>query len=101
MDERFEQRVREYVTRPWAERRGIERKVRSAEVILVRASLDELANVLTLRASEYNRDVLDTEVRVTMTSVFTYQLVGHTWSIIPGHLPYNYSLLELSKQLGL
>ncbi|WP_121968621.1 hypothetical protein [Leptolyngbya sp. BC1307] len=72
----------EHFTRPWAERRGLESMESHSGSILVRASIDELADALTPVAVEARRGVLGTEVESSGCFVLTYQIVGQSWSMI-------------------
>lgn len=76
-----EQAEREF-TRPWSERRGIETIYRNGVVILVKAPLDNLSEVLAKRAIEVRRDVFGSEIEVSGVFMFASQLVGHPWSIL-------------------
>lgn len=69
-------------TRPWSERRGIETIDRNDRVVLVKAPLEMLTNVLANRALEVRRDVLGSEIKVSGSFSFAFQLVGHPWSIM-------------------
>lgn len=69
-------------TRPWSERRGIETTNRNASVVLVKVPLDVLSNALAKRALEERRNVLGSEIEVSGVFKFTFQLVGHPWSIL-------------------
>lgn len=71
-----------HFTRPWSERRGLESMESHSGSILVKASIDELADALTPVAVEARRDVLGTEVESSGCFVLTYQIVGQSWSAI-------------------
>lgn len=67
----------------------------------------DLSTALAARAVESRRDVLGSEIEVSGSFVFAYQLARHAWSIIvpgePGHYPEplrSGELAQLSKQLG-
>lgn len=57
--------------------------------ILVKASIDELADALTPVAVEARQDVLDTEVENSGCFVLTYQIVGQIWSAVLPDLIYD------------
>lgn len=69
-------------TRPWSERRGIETTNRNASVVMVKAPLDVLSGALAKKALEERRNVLGSEIEVSGVFNFTFQLVGHPWSIL-------------------
>lgn len=104
MDERRNLTAAEDFTRPWSQRRGIESIDRNAEVVLVRVPLDQLSNILAAQAIESQRDVMGAQIELLGNFVFTYQLVGHSWSImVPGFNPsvlQSTELARLSNQLG-
>lgn len=77
-----EKEVIAHFTRPWSERRGLESTESHAGAILVRASIDELMDVLAPIAAEARRGVLGTEIDSTGCFVLTYQIVGQSWSAI-------------------
>ncbi len=101
MDKQFRNEATKQFMRPWSQRRGIESIDRNAEVVLVKVPLDQLSNTLTEKAIESRHDVMGTEIEVSGTFIFAYQLVGHPWSIIVSdtlHLKST-ELTQLSKQL--
>lgn len=105
MDKRWEREAKEHFTRSWSERRGIESIDRNAWIVLVKVPLDQLSSVLAQRATESRRDVLGSEIEVVGSFAFTYQLVGHDWSIVPdppmgSGLAQRHELAALSRQLG-
>lgn len=69
-------------TRPWSERKGIETIDRNDRVVLIKAPLELLTNVLANKALEVRRDVLGSEIKVSGYFRFAFQLVGHPWSIM-------------------
>ncbi len=101
MDEQFRNEATKQFMRPWSQRRGIESIDRNAEVVLVKVPLDQLSNALAEKAIESRYDVMGTEIEVSGTFVFAYQLVGHPWSIIVSDTLHLQSteLAQLSKQL--
>ncbi|MEA5505828.1 hypothetical protein VB735_22480 [Halotia wernerae UHCC 0503] len=101
MDEQFRNEATKQFMRPWSERRGIESIDRNAEVVLVKVPLDQLSNTLAEKAIESRHNVIGTEIEVSGTFVFAYQLVGHPWSIVVSDTLHLQSteLAQLSKQL--
>lgn len=97
-----------HFTRPWPDRRGLESFESHAGSILVRVSIDELADAIAPYATEVRRDVLGDEIEVSGCFLFAFQLVGHQWSaILPNlvlNLPGLYCSLppeaQLSKLVG-
>lgn len=108
MNEQQIQEAAANFTRPWSQRRGIETIDRNAEVILVRAPLNELSNLLAAQAIEARQDVVGSQIEMLGAFVFAYQLVGQSWSIIvEGYVPgygspavlHPTQLAQLSKHL--
>lgn len=109
MNEGRIQDIAAHFVRPWSQRRGIETIDRNAEVILVRAPLNELSNLLATRAIESRQDVVGAQIEILGAFVFTYQLVGQSWSImVEGYVPgygsptvlHSTQLAKLSKHLN-
>lgn len=100
--EQWMQDAANHFTRPWSGRRGIETIDRNAEVILVKVPIDQLSDTLESLAIASHRNVMGSEIELSGPSVLTYQLVGHSWSImvevgVSGI--YSLSVLQ-SKQLA-
>ncbi|MEM9090237.1 MAG: hypothetical protein AAGC93_15990 [Cyanobacteria bacterium P01_F01_bin.53] len=70
-----------HATRPWADRRGIESIDHNYRSLLVKASMDELAEALEAVAIETKQDVLGTEVEALGCFALVYQILGQAWSI--------------------
>ncbi len=106
LDAQWNLKLAAHFTRPWSERRGIESIDRNAEVILVKVPLNLLSDVLAAKAIESKRDVISSEIEVSGSFAFAYQLVGHDWSIIVPDMRgdlvvlHSIELAQLSKQLG-
>ncbi|NET39986.1 MAG: hypothetical protein F6K19_49885 [Cyanothece sp. SIO1E1] len=81
-------------TRPWAERRGLESMESHVGSILVKASVDELAEALAGIAIESKRNVLGSEIESSGCFVLTYQLVGQKWSAVLPDLIFDSEQLE-------
>lgn len=109
VEDQFRREAAANFTRPWAERRGMERIDRSPQVVLVKAPLDQLSNALAAKAVESRRDVVETEIEISGAYVFAYQIAGQDWSVmIPGYfvaardsssIMQPHKLAQLSKQL--
>jgi hypothetical protein len=69
-------------TRPWASRRSIRSIDRNATVVLVKAPLDSLSDVLATTAIETRRNILGSEIELLGYFKLAYQIVGQAWSII-------------------
>jgi hypothetical protein len=69
-----------YFTRPWSERRGLESMESHSGSILVKASIDELADALTSIAIESRPNVLGIEIEISSCFALTCQIVGQSWS---------------------
>ncbi|MBX2863826.1 MAG: hypothetical protein KTR27_09740 [Leptolyngbyaceae cyanobacterium MAG.088] len=81
-ENQWKQEAIENYTRPWGERRGLESLPSNDDSILVKASIDELADVLESIALESRKDILGSSIDVTGCFFLTYQLVGQHWSTI-------------------
>lgn len=81
IDHRDRDPVKDF-TRPWSQRRGVETFDRNAEVVLVKAPLNSLSDALAKTALEVRRNVLGSEIEISGVFQFTFQLVGHPWSIL-------------------
>lgn len=69
-------------TRPWGNRRGIESIDRNATVVLVKAPLDALSDVLAKTAIETRWNVLGAEVELSGYFELAYQIRGQAWSMM-------------------
>lgn len=108
MNEQQRNNTAAYFTRPWSSRRGIESIDRNATVVLVKAPLDSLSDVLPASAIEIRRNILGSEIELSGYFELAYQIVGQAWSImVPddrieptnvGTVPIP-SAAQLSKQL--
>ncbi len=74
-----------HLTRPWSERRGIESIDSNSRSILVKAPIDELADVLASLAIETRLNALNLEIEVSDCFFLTYQIVGQSWSGVLGN----------------
>ncbi|MEO1403685.1 MAG: hypothetical protein AAFV72_20905 [Cyanobacteria bacterium J06635_1] len=83
MNEQLQLRIAGY----WRQKRGIESIDHGHEVVLVRASLDELFDCLKTDALEAKYDVVGSTIMVRGPFTLTYQLSEHVWSaIVPAHI---------------
>jgi hypothetical protein len=95
----------ELMSEPWESRRGIESTDYNNSLILVRASMDQLANALAPHTTRWERDVLGREIVLNRSAAFVFRLRGHGWTIIaptsfgPG-LPTQAKEQELSRLLN-
>ncbi|MBL1179009.1 hypothetical protein [Pantanalinema sp. GBBB05] len=82
MTEQQDNEVAADFTRPWGNRRGIESIDRNATVVLVKAPLDALSDVLATTAIETRRNVLGSEIESSGYFELAYQIRGQAWSIM-------------------
>lgn len=109
IDKQWEEDAIRHFTRPWDKRRGLESIESHMGSILVRASIDELADALSEIAVESRFDVISTEITGSPCFALTYQIVGQEWSAFLPDIIYNFPRLkqclwpnaaELSRLLG-
>ncbi|MGF1521014.1 MAG: hypothetical protein ACFBSF_01670 [Leptolyngbyaceae cyanobacterium] len=81
-------------TRPWNERRGLESIESHIGAILVKASIDELADILAEIAVESRYDVIGSEIKGSPCFALTYQIVGQSWSIFLPDVIENFPRLK-------
>jgi len=77
--------------RPWEIRRGVETIDYNNNLLLIRASIDDVARALADRTDRWERDVVGREIVLGRFGAFVFRLRGHAWTVV---------VLEARPELG-
>ena len=79
---RLEQLREEWLNKEWDKARGIETTDYNNSLVLLRASVEDVAQALAPHSTIWERDVLEREIVLSKTALFVFRLQGHTWTEI-------------------
>src|SRR5262245_16628005 len=68
--------------RPWENRRGVETIDYNNNLLLIRASIDDVAHALADRTERWERDVVGREIILGQFGAFVFRLRGHSWTVV-------------------
>jgi len=68
--------------KPWESRRGRETIDYNNNLLLIRASIDDVARALADRTERWERDVVGREIVLGQLGAFVFRLRGHAWTVV-------------------
>jgi hypothetical protein len=68
--------------RPWENRRGQQTIDYNNNLLLIRASIDDVAHALADRTERWERDVVGREIILGQFGAFVFRLRGHSWTVV-------------------
>ncbi|WP_165246534.1 hypothetical protein [Paludisphaera soli] len=97
-----------WINRRWDQRRGVESFAANRDLVLIKASVEEVGRALAPEAAVWERDVLGREITLERSACFLFRLRGHSWTeVVDYHEPpyWDESIDDkdwrsLSKKLG-